>query len=124
MKYQVLVCVLVLAGVAAALPTEPQLTSSDNNWDVMRKFLPSLLSNAQQQGGNIYDQMKTVTLDFLPVYRSLVNLKGENLNNYDLEYHLQQQTTAEQHLHNMFASLEAMVRATQEAERSEAEATA
>ncbi|KAK4291972.1 hypothetical protein Pmani_011811 [Petrolisthes manimaculis] len=118
------VCVLVLAGVATALPTDPQLTSSDNTWDVMFKFLPSLLGNAQQQGGSVYDQMKTVTLDFLPVYRSLVNMKGEDLNNYDLEYHLQQQATAEQHLHNMFASLEAMVRATQQAEKAEAEATA
>lgn len=117
-------CVLVVAGLAIALPTDPKLSSSDNNWSVMFKFLPSLLRNAQEQGGDLYDQMKRVTVDFLPIYRSLVNLKGEELNNYDLEYHLQQQTAAEQHLHNAFASLEAMVRATQDAEKAEAEATA
>lgn len=116
--------VLVVAGLATALPTEPQLSSSDNNWSVIAKFLPSLLRNAQEQGGDMYDQMKRTTVDFLPVYRSLVNLKGEELNNYDLEYHLQQQQAAEENLHNIFASLEAFLRTTQEAEKVEAETTA
>ncbi|XP_069160784.1 uncharacterized protein [Procambarus clarkii] len=69
------------------------------------KFLPTLSEALTDESGTPIQRINKVTLSFLPLARTVVNLRGKNNDKYDKEYYLEQQEIAERIVPSLLNSL-------------------